>query len=221
MSTGRARGKHTPRPPTVDPDSDAGRGLGMSDRRQGEPSPIPGGRVHIENAAAVRQQTPVPDSRPEIKDLNAHGVPPASHTARERAEAMRGPNSFKPLVPSYAAVERRPEPVPVYIVAQDSGPEIVRDAAPHRITLQASTGETVRLCGRDGKRSRIMLLNESATSAIRFAAAISDLSGGGGALLPTSMSSYLTLSTQGELYAISADSGTPAVSIIQEFDQPW
>lgn len=222
MSTGRARGKHRPRGvDDVDPNSDEGRGLGMSDRMAGGPSPIPGGKVHIVNADSMRQRTPVPDSRPEITDLNAHGVPPEAHTVRERAETMRGPNDFRPLVPEYAATERGPEPVPVYVVENASGPRALRTSAPRHIQLQASTGDAVRLCGRDSTRSRVLLLNESTSSNIRFAHKIADLNAGGGALLPWPSNSYLTLTTQDELYGISADSGTPTISIIQEFEQTW
>jgi hypothetical protein len=208
-------------PEPVDPDSPAGRGIGASDRMQGYPSPIPGGRVHIVNAESMRQKTPVPESPAEVKDLNAHGVAPGTHTARERAEAMRGPNGFKPLVPQYAGLERAPEPVPVYVVQNESGPRVLRTAAPHHITLQASTGEPVRLCGRDSGRNRVLLLNESTASDIRFAQTYNDCTNGGGSLLPWPANSYLPLATQDELWAISADSGTPTVSIIQEFEQPW
>lgn len=221
MSTGRARGKHTPRPATIDPDSPEGRGLGMSERMQGGPSPIPGGKVHITNANAMRHPVPTPDSREEISDQNAHGVPPASHTARERAEMMRGSNSIKPQVPKYSHLPNRPEPVPVYLVEAGSGPEALRTSAPHHFTLNASTGETVRLCGKDPNRSRVLLLNESTSSDIRFGDSPGDLVGGGGALLPWPMNSYLTMYTQDELWAISADSGTPTISVIQEFEQPW
>jgi hypothetical protein len=222
MSTGRARGKHRPRGVDgVDPNSDEGRGLGMSDRMAGGPSPIPGGRVHIVNAGSVRQEVPVPDSRPEITDQNAHGVPPEAHTARERADAERGPNDFRPLVPEYAEVVRGPEPVPVYVVQNESGPRALRSAAPRHITMQANTGDAARLCGQDFSRARVLLLNESTTSDVRFAQRIADLNGGGGALLPKSTTSYLSLTTQDELYAISADSGTPQVSVIQEFEVTW
>jgi hypothetical protein len=205
----------------VDPDSPEGHGIGASDRMQGYPSPIPGGRVHITNAESMRQQTPVPPSPPEVKDLNAHGVAPGTHSARERADGMRGPNDFRPLVPRYAKTERGPEPVPVYMVENISGPRILRTSAPHRITLQASTGEPVRLCGRDQTRTRIMVLNESTASNARIAQRGSDLVGGGGALLPWPANTYLSMVSQDELWAISADSGTPVVSIIQEFEQPW
>lgn len=226
MSTGRARGKHTPRgisAPAVPEGGDLGAqgdGIGASSRMQAEPSPIPGGKVHLENAPTIRQRTPVPDSPAEIKDLNAHGVTPADHTARERAEFQRGPNAVRPIVPAYSAPAAEPVPVPVRVVQQRS-PVIVRFAAPHSITLQASTGEPVRLCGQDPNRVDILLLNESTSSDIRFATRQAELTAGNGALLPWPGNSYLRLTTQDELWAISADTGTPRVSIIQTFEQPW
>ena len=219
MGTGRARGKHTPRG-LGEPNTPEGDGIGASDCMQADPSPIPGGKVHLENAAVIRQRTPVPDSPPEIKDQNAHGVMPADHTARERAEFMRGPNAVRPIVPAYDAPALEPVPVPVRIVQQRS-PVILRAAAPHSFQLQASTGEPVRLCGPEPSRTDILILNESTSSDIRFATRQVELVAGGGALLPWPGNSYLRLVTQDELWAISADSGTPRVSVIQEFEQPW
>ena len=219
MSTGRARGKHTPRGLGA-PNTPEGDGIGASDRMQAAPSPIPGGAVHLENAATVRQRTPVPDSPPEIKDLNAHGVMPAEHTARERAEFMRGPNGVKPIKPAFDAPAVEPVPVPVRIV-QERSPRVLRTSSHRRITLPASTGEPARLAGQDFNRVQIILLNESTSSDIRFAQNVRDLNAGGGTLLPWPGNSYLKLETQDELYAISADSGTPAISVIQEFEQPW
>lgn len=221
MSTGRAKGKHTPRQDAIQPNTPAGDGIGASDRMQGTPSPIPGGKVHITNAPAMRQRVEIPDSRPEIKDLNAHGVTPGTHTARDRADAMRGPNTpDQPHIPAYHASPVEPVPVPVRVV-QDRTSTVVRFAAPHSFTLQASTGEPVRLCGQDPNRVDILILNESTSSDIRFATRQAELTAGGGALLPWPGNSYLRLGTQDELWAISADAGTPRVSIIQEFEQPW
>jgi hypothetical protein len=219
MGTGRARSKHTPRGIGA-PNTPEGDSIGASDRMSSEPSPIPGGRVHLENAVVTRQRTPVPDSPPEIKDLNAHGVQPEDHTARERAEFMRGPNDVRPIVPRYDAPAAEPVPVPVRVVQQRS-PVIVRFAAPHSFALQASTGEPVRLCGQDPNRVDILILNESSSSDIRFATRQAELTAGNGALLPWPGNSYLRLTTQDELWAISADSGTPRVSVIQTFEQPW
>lgn len=220
----RALGKHhVPRRPAdveeIDPDSPEGRQLGMSVRMQGTPSPIPGGLNHIGNAPAVRQETPVPDARPEITDQNAHGVPPGTATTRERADLERGPNSVHSRAnpPEKVKIDL-PAPIPVYVV-QEHHAAALRTASPHHITLQASGLEPVRLCGRDLTRMAIWLLNESSTDGIRFAQRQSDLNNGGGALLGTASTSYLKLDTQDELWGISADSGTPTISIIQVFER--
>lgn len=217
----RARGKHTERhlPPQITNDEDPEvRDVGGSTRTQGVPSAIPGGRPHLTNAPAVRHPVPTPDSKPEIRGVNAHGVLPDSHTTRERAEFMRGPNDLQPLVPHYQH-HQVPEP-PVAVRVVQEAPATLRTAAPHHVTLQASTGDPVRLCGVDRNRVMVLLLNESQSSDARFAHLYGDLTNGGGALLPWPMNSYLKLPTQDELWAISADTGTPTVSVIQVYDRP-
>jgi hypothetical protein len=216
----RARGKHTerhvPGVPEVDEDPE-GRFVGASSRTQGVPSPIPGGRPHLTNPPAIRHTVPVADSKPEVRGVNAHGVLPHTHTTRERAEFMRGPNDLRPLVPHYRPGDPREPVVPVRIVQEAS--TTLRAAAPHRYTMTASTLQPVRLCGIDPNRVEVLLLNEDSSSNIRIGQRESDLTGGTGALLPKSMTSYLRLPTQDELWAISADSGTPLLSIIQIFDR--
>lgn len=219
MSTGRARGKHIPRG-LGEPNTPAGDGIGASDRMASDPSPIPGGKVHLENEPTIRQRTPVPDSPPEIKDLNAHGVEPGQATARDRAEFMRGPNGVRPLVPAYSAPGADPVPVPVRVVQQRS-PSITRFAAPHAITVAATGNDPVRVCGQDRNRVSIQILNESTTSNIRFATDQATLVAGDGALLGTASTSYLRMTTQDALWAVSADAGTPRMSVIQEYEQPW
>lgn len=219
----RAFGKHTPRRPVVeeiDPESPEGRQLGMSTRMQGTPSPIRGGQEHITNAPVVRQQTPVPDARPEITDMNAHGVPHGSATTRERAEMERGPNTAHSVrTPRTAtAVPDLPAPIPVYVV-QNHRAAALRTAAPHSFVLQVQGAEPVRLCGRDQTREAVWLLNEDPSHSVRMAQRPADLNNGQGALLPSGMTSYLKLDGQDELYGISADSGTPRVSVIQVFEQ--
>lgn len=215
----RGNGKHSPRTPEipeVDPDSRMGHELGMSRRTQGVPSPIPGGRQHIQNAPVVRQKTPVPDAKPEITNLNAHGVPHGSATSRERAEVMRGPNSVhqRHQKPPPAQVER-PSPIPVYVV-QDEHKDVIRAAFPHTFTVPGNTGnDPVRICGRDPGRTEVMILNESTAHNIRIAQRPSDLNNGGGALIPWPSNSYVTIKTQDELWAISADSTAAQVSVIQ------
>lgn len=220
----RGNGRHQQRKPVVveiDPDSPEGRQLGMSKRTQGVPAPIPGGRRHISNAPALRQQVPVPDSVPEIGSLNAHGVPPGTSTNRERAEMERGPNTVDSPKPEHTAKRDLPQPIPVRVV-EDGNRSVYRSAAPHHFTVPPNTGsDVVRLCGRDAGRSRVLLMNESPTGDIRFAQRIADLNAGGGALLSHLNNNYLALTTQDDLYALSADGSSPTISVIQEFEQSW
>lgn len=221
---GRAHGRNGPPRPAVvvdiDPDSPEGRQLGMSRRTQGVPAPIPGGRPHISNAPVVRQTVPVPEPDPEITYLNSHGVPHGSATSRERAEVERGPNSVHQDPPEHRPRVEKPAPIPVFLV-QDHNKDVYRTASPRHFVLNPSTGDAQRICGRDPSRARVLILNESTTGDLRFARLIADLNGGGGALLSHLSTSYLALTTQDELYAISADGSSPTISVIQEFEQPW
>lgn len=219
----RAQGKHTPRKPVVeevDPESPLGRQLGMSPRVQGTPSPIPGGRNHISNAPTGRQQAPIPEAGPEIDYFNAHGVPVGTATTRERAELERGPNTTHAhdVAPHLEGPAEKPVPVPVYVV-EDDRQHVYRTAAPHAITVPVNTADPVRLCGRDRSRRSIQLLNESSSTNVRFAQRLSDLSNGGGALLPAPTSSYLKIDTQDELWALSASGTAATVSIIQVYER--
>ena len=231
---GRAEGRHrgprqgTPPPQDVPGDdpriSAEDRQIGASSRMQGYPSPIPGGKTHLTNAPAVRTTPPIADARPEYHDANAHGVDPGSATTRDRAEVMRGPNTVHrdaPKMPKRDQSEHRPEPVPVYLVEQGTAEETYRTNAPRHIQLNAAGGEASQLVGLDRNRVRVLLLNESTSSDIRFASTIAELAAGGGALLPWPSNSYLTLHTQDTLYAISADTGTPKISVISEHEHPW
>lgn len=218
----RAQGKHTQRKVTIEPDTPEGRQIGMSDRTVAAPSPIPGGETHIVNYETVRQRVPVPDSPPEYGNMNAHGVPPGKSTFHDRAELERGPNDHKPVKPAPVAKPvEKPAPIPVYVVTQGGGSRMLRTATARQVTLQASTGEAVRLCGVNNRRSHLLLLNESQSSDARIGQTIGDVeTGGGGALLPWPGNSYLKLDTQDEMWAISADAGTPTISVIEEFDTP-
>jgi hypothetical protein len=219
--------RQQPRAPEVDPDSGEGREIGMSVRMQGGPSPIPGGAVHVTNAQVHRQKTPAPDALPEVKPINAHGVPPGSATTRDRADMERGTNGHNPPAPHYTPSGKpMPPPVPVIIVEQGDAGGSYRSSAPHSFLVPANTSDAVRLCGRDQSRKYLYILNEDATHSARFAQRHSDLVQEdnsnktiGGALLPAAMGSYLRLATQDELWIISTDTNTPRVSVIQEFDQ--
>jgi hypothetical protein len=221
MTRSSGRRQRQPKAEDIQPGTPEGRQLGLSDRVQGHPSPIPGGRPHISNAPAVRHRVPVPPSDPEIGMGNAHGVIPGSHTNAERADAERGPNTVHATMPKPRPhqVHERPMPIPVFIV-QDAHNDVLRSAAPLSLTVPGvDVADPVRLCGRDPGRAEVLLLNESTVTDIRFAQRPSDLNAGGGALLPWPSNGYLRLRTQDELYAISASGTAATVSVIQVFER--
>ena len=216
--SGRSRGKEA-RPPEIIPDSGEGRAIGLSDRTAGVPSTIQGGTPHISNPTTVRQHVPIPEPKPEFRGVMAHGVAPEKHTAHERADAMRGPNSVKPLVPHYHEFPDPVIPVPVYVVEQKAGSRSRRRSSHRKYTVPAAGTTPIRLVGYNSARVNVQLLNEDSTHNIRFSDDITNLSATGqGTVLPATTSSYLTIQTQDELYAVSDDSSTPFISIIETFD---
>lgn len=206
----RAHGKHTSRTPVLSPGEKAE--FGIDDRD------IPGGETHLINHQTVHQKPATSEPLEEFRGMMAHGVPPAEHGMYDRDAKGK-----KPYKPEYAKVPAPPVPVPVYIVEDGGGGRALRSAAPRHFTVPAASGtnagDPVRVCGRDARRVRVLLLNEDTASNIRFAQRPSDLTAGGGALLPYPSSSYLALHTQDELWALSADTGTPLISVIQEFER--
>lgn len=220
MSRAGGRRQREPKAEEVKPGSMEGRQLGLSDRVQGHPSPIPGGRPHISNAPAVRHTVPTPPSDPEIGMGNVHGVQPGSHTNAERADAERGPNTVHATMPrpQHHVQHERPMPIPVFVV-QDANNDVFRSAAPHNITVPGNGSDPVRLCGRDRTRTEVHLLNESTAQNIRFAQTLADLTNGGGALLPWPTNSYQKFATQDELWAISTSGTAATVSVVQVFER--
>jgi hypothetical protein len=218
----RSKGRHAaPRQPQaqdIDPNSPEGRQLGMSSRTQGVPSPIPGGRQHLSNAPAVRETVPTAPPEPEIGMLNAHGVPPGSHTNAERADHERGPNTVHGPVPQHHPHVEQPAPIPVYVV-QDHRAELFRSAAPHNFTVPGTGSDPVRICGRDMTRTEVQVLNESTAQNIRIAQRPADLTNGGGGLIPWPTNSYTTIKTQDELWALSTSGTAATVSVIQVFER--
>lgn len=222
MSRAQGRRQRQPRAEEIKPGTPEGRELGLSDRVQGHPSPIPGGRPHLSNAPAIRHTVPTPPSDPEVGMGNAHGVQPGSHTNAERADAERGPNTVHATMPRpkpHHLVER-PQPIPVFVV-QDAHNSVIRSAAPHAFTAPGNASDPTRICGRDGTRTEVMILNESTAQDVRIAQTPRDLTNGGGALLShqTVPTSYLTIKTQDELWALSTSGTAATISVIQVFER--
>lgn len=202
----RGHGKHTHRQRDLTPAQDAEYGI--------EPErDIPGGDTHLINRQVLKQDVPAPEKLASHRGMMAHGVPPHEFEDRKHPGKQKAPQ-----VPHYADLPKTRPAIPVVIVEEAGGSKPLRSAAPQSYTLPAAGGDPVHVCGQDPTRREILLLNESQSSNIRFAQRLGDLANGGGALLPWPSNSYLKLETQDDLYAISADSGTPALSVIQVFE---
>lgn len=179
---------------------------------------IPGGLTHLANPPVKHQPVPVPEREWPYRRANlAHGVPPdGKHHDRDPriTGGQRGKARATPPAP-------RQTPVPVYIVEGEGGDQSIRSASPRSVQCPAATSaEPVRVCGRAPDRIEIQILNEDSATDIRFATNLAPLAAGNGALLPWPSNSYVTIKTQGELYAIGASgSGTPRLSIVEVFDE--
>ena len=223
----RAAGKHGPRQ-VIEDLVDA---TGLVDREQvtpgqlreegiGEPRDIPGGLNHMANPPVTHPPVPVPEREWPYRRANlAHGVQPDEAGRNFRDPRLTGGQRGKP--PKSAEAAPRATPVPVYIVEGEAGPGVVRSAFPRSVQCPASTSaEPIRVCGRNENRVEIHILNEDTATDIRFAANLSALAAGTGALLPWPSNSYVRIRTQDELYAIGATgAGTPRLSIIEVFEE--
>jgi hypothetical protein len=226
---GRASGRKSTVPRQPVPGSPEGDEIGLSIRQDPGGSPIPGLTGNITNYETVKQKPATGDSSfDEFRGMMAHGVPNASELTEERALMERDGTLSKPhrppTPPQHDAPPVKPTPIPVFVVEEAGGADVFLSSSPRHITVPSATGtvpaDPVRICGRNPRRNRIGLLNED-TSAnnIRFAQRPSDLVNGGGSMLFSSVTNYLWLETQDELFVLSATSGTPLLSIIEEFEQ--
>lgn len=216
-----------PRQEGLQPGTPEGDEIGLSARQQGGESPIRGGRNHITNAQTVPQPVPVPDAEPEHGGILAHGVTPDTHTFRERADMVRGPNEPKPVVPVYRKIPDAPIPVPVYVVEPGQGARPLHTVATDRYTVPPAGTAAIRIAGRDATRSRILLLVETAAGAagaaptgIRFDHEVGNLDVGQGALLRAGAVSYLKLECNDELFAVSNDGSACTLSVIYLYGVP-
>jgi hypothetical protein len=176
----------------------------------------PGGLARSEVDELMRQVaggTGVP-----LDPGTAYVVPARGWPGRITAPASERAGREATHAVAQVAGPARPEPIGVYIVSEGGGARALSLCSARKVNVPVPGGQPVQVCAQDPKTTGVLLLNESAT-AIR----ISDTPGGAatGAVLPASMSSYLWLACQGDLYAI-ADSGssTLVLSVITEFSAP-
>lgn len=218
----RSSGRSSRRPPRSGEHltEDERRDIGQSPMQDPAGSPIPGLTGNVLNYETTRQDVPVPEPREQNAGWMAHGVPPGEDTTLERAQSMRGDDFAARRHVLLEEPRERVYPVPVYLVEAAGGD--YRSSAPRHITVANSASDATRVCGKRANRNRLLLLNEDGTTDIRIAQRISDLTGGGGAILFHGQTSYLTLETQDELFASTVSATlTVTLSIIEEFDQVY
>jgi hypothetical protein len=153
-------------PVEVPPDSPEGRDLGLSDHL------LPGGQPHISNRAVRQQEAPDAPPRPEYRGAMAHGVPvpqdlnapqeqqPASEMHWERATA--GLATFARIPPPDPTEQLTPIAVRI-VTAGGTKSKSVSSYLHYKVPVMGSA--PVRLAGRDPRRTRLLLYNESLPAA--------------------------------------------------------
>jgi hypothetical protein len=209
----RAAGKHGPRAPEVSDDEK--KYIGADIQVPGPQRDIPGGETHIiEKVLPPPTKPAVQAKRSPFRGIEAHGVDPqGGHWDRPGHQG-----DAKAYVPEYAKPVIPPVPVPVYIV--ESAVRRVRKLATvRRFQVNVAGGQPIRIGADDEQIISIKVLNEGVSMAtgVRIAQDQASLvSTHGGALLPDSMTSYLKIETQSELWVVSDDSNQPYISVIIE-----
>lgn len=189
------------------------------------PDPLPGEHNYPVPEAVSHVELDVGAAKPYYHGGLAHGVPNTTHfggriapTESDRAayeasdEAMPEPLDDIPLAP-----------IPVYLVGGREGLHPDEVAEFKRITVPVAGADPVALIKADPDRTRVQILNES-TTAVRFnSRPVTQPSAapGDGALLPASMTSYLKVNAQNEIWA-TCEPGTSspaAISVILEYSR--
>jgi hypothetical protein len=197
------------------------------------PAPLPGNPVHIDHQAMAvdlrdgRTQTlDVGAAESAYLGINAHGVQPDIHYGGRPAPnpTMRTAHEAN-KVPDSTPLPKIPDPVPVYVVPEyGAGGRPLQRASYRRVQVpQAGTsgGIPTIVANKNPRRTEIKILNESTASTIYLLNDSTDATGGaGGAVLPTSMTSYLRLHTQDAIYAIGSGTAATYISVIDEYSVP-
>jgi hypothetical protein len=175
---------------------------------------LPGGLAHLVNPETRPAGVARKPERPA--DYHKyHGVPPHDDGRYETP-----PDATEEKPPKAAPEPKFDDAVPVYIMERATGRPVRRDTAMDSINVAGSAaGEPTRLCNYDPQRVEIKLLNEDAANNVRFGAR-ADVIEGKGAMLPAVTNTYLTLQTQGELFAQSLAATAVKVSVIITTEVP-
>jgi hypothetical protein len=188
------------------------------------PDPLPGEHNYPVPEAVTHVELDVGAAKPYYHGGLAHGVENTPHFGGRIAPEDTDRTAYE------ASDEALPEdpdfpltPIPVVIVAGHEGMHPDELAEFKRISVPAAGADPVTLIKADPSRTRVQVLNESAT-AVRFNSrpvTQPTVAPGDGALIPASMTSYLKINAQSEIWA-TCEPGTssPAsISIILEYSR--
>jgi hypothetical protein len=177
---------------------------------------FPTGVNHIINHT-VPQAHPLTETPvgPNIKDVGSapgvwHGEAPTVSTSTVEDEWTRRQKEATMVAGTGVEPGTHEKPVPVFIVEQYTG----NDTLASWNGVNMSVVDLTLLCGRDYKRTRVLITNEDATNAIRIGRG--NVTAAFGALVAPGVTRELFV--QDKVYAISAVLGTPVkVSVIEEY----
>jgi hypothetical protein len=150
--------------------------------------------------------------------MMAHGVPPEEVPHHAKGDT-RGHETTRHRAGKATATDPAP-PVPVYLVSgPEAGANPIRRTVIRRLTLPAAgTADPIQVVGENETIIEVLFLNEDSAHHGRFSGELSNLASGQGAIMPKGATSYTKIVGQNTLYAISDDSGTPAVSFLITYD---
>ena len=177
---------------------------------------FPSGVNHVINHVVTKPH-PIAETAvgPFIKDVGDapsvwHGVAPSVSRHDVEDEYSRRQKEATLVIGDTTQPVSHVKPVPVFIVEQEVG----NDGLASWNGINLSVVDQTLLCGRDYKRTRILITNEDATNGIRIAR--SNVTASVGALVAPGTTRELF--TQDKVYGISTVLGTAVkVSVIEEY----
>ena len=210
-------------PPAIDPDSDFGKDLGLDDHL------LPAGIPHISNRAVVEQEAPDAAPRPEYRGHMAHGVATPAALERPQADQPMSQIHRRNAMEGLATFTHPDTPVeqlvPIAVeVVERGGPKTLHAASFLHYVIPACGSMPVRVCGRDTRRRRVHLINETTPPAAIYTAP-GTYTGATGSISAPTAGTVITGSTiwlpSGSYtigWTVGFSAGTPAVGDDNNFE---
>lgn len=181
------------------------------------PEPLPGAHEYQGKEVVTRQRVDVPPNKAYYSAGMAHGVKsPEHHNGRIAPEhherrQLEADNEAEPHIGHYKV-----DPIPVYITEPGAGLHPIDQASFRQLTVVVGA-DPQPIVERNPQRTRVLLLNETATGAnVRM---LNGPNFASGALLPSGMTNYRDIKTKDQIWAVSdpAANTNAVISIIEEY----